>query len=289
MSFTKILCPTDFSPGAHHALAVAIRLARESGAELVIAHAWHIPPIAYSLEAPFPPYIVQQIIDDAEASLDEAMAEARAAGAKSVSSKVLSGVPWMEIVDALEKQTFDLCVIGTHGRTGLSRVLLGSVAEKVTRHAPCPVLAIRPDGEDKPFHHALVPTDFSENSVQALDLASELVEPTGSITLLHVIEAPVAYSGATPELGREFDKAAAGALAQQIKTHHATKLPITPRARIGYPGGQTLAELDADETIDLVVMGSHGRTGIRRILLGSVAEKIVRHARCPVLVARQRG
>jgi nucleotide-binding universal stress UspA family protein len=69
----------------------------------------------------------------------------------------------------------------------------------------------------------------------------------------------------------------------------ATSVPITARNRIGYPGAQTLAAIDDDRTIDLVVMGSHGRTGIKRAFLGSVAEKVVRHARCPVLVARKRG
>jgi nucleotide-binding universal stress UspA family protein len=65
-------------------------------------------------------------------------------------------------------------------------------------------------------------------------------------------------------------------------------VPVTTTARIGWPGAEILAALDRDSTVDLVVMGSHGRTGIKRVLLGSVAEKIVRHARCPVLVARRR-
>jgi nucleotide-binding universal stress UspA family protein len=69
----------------------------------------------------------------------------------------------------------------------------------------------------------------------------------------------------------------------------ATRVTVNARSRIGYPGAQTLRVLEDDRTIDLVVMGSHGRTGIARALLGSVAEKIVRHARCAVLVARSRA
>jgi nucleotide-binding universal stress UspA family protein len=292
MSFTKILCPTDFSPGAERALRTAARLANETGAELVIAHSWYIPPSAYTLEAPFPGEVVQEIVDDAQRGLDTAVRQAAAAGVTRVSGKLLTGAPWVEIVNALEQEACDLCVIGTHGRTGLSRILLGSVAEKVIRHAPCSTLAVRPDGELKPFSHALVPTDFSASAEHAVELATELVQPEGSITLLHIVELPVRFSGEIwdPELARELDKRAAVRLEQTaatLRTHGRHRVDV--RTRIGYPGAQALAALDADPAIDLVVMGSHGRTGIKRALLGSVAEKVVRHARCPVLVVRKRG
>jgi nucleotide-binding universal stress UspA family protein len=292
MTYTKILCSTDFSTGSEQALRVAVRMARETGAELVLAHAWYIPPSAYSLEAPFPPYVVQGVVDDSQRALDAAVKEAKAGGAKHVTGKLLTGVPWMQIVGELEKQAYDICIIGTHGRTGLARVLLGSVAEKIVRHAPCSVLAVRPDGDARPFHHVLVPTDFSESATHALDLAATLVEPTGSITVVHVIEVPVAYSGEVPitDFARDLDKRAAAALDKEVeRIKRATKVPVTARSRIGYPGAQTLAVLDDDRSIDLVVMGSHGRTGIKRALMGSVAEKVVRHARCPVLVARERA
>jgi nucleotide-binding universal stress UspA family protein len=292
MTLTRILCPIDFSPGAERALRLATRLAADTGAELVVSHAWYIPATAYAGEAPFPPEVTQQIVDDAKRGLDEAVHRATAAGAKHVSGKLRSGVPWVEIVGQLEREAFDLCVIGTHGRTGLARILLGSVAEKVVRHAPCSVLVVRPDDELKPFTHVMVPTDFSEHAEHALDLASKWVAPQGSITLLHVIEVPIAYSGeATIEdFARDLDTRATTALDKAVtRLRSKTPVPVTARSRIGYPGAQTLAALDADRTIDLVVMGSHGRTGIKRALMGSVAEKVVRHAHCPVLVARRRA
>jgi nucleotide-binding universal stress UspA family protein len=290
MSFAKILCPTDFSPGAERALRVAARTAGETGAELVIVHSWYMPPNAYSLEAPFPADLTQEIVEDAQGGLDAAVRQAAADGAKRVSSKLLTGVPWAEIVRLLEQEAFDLCVIGTHGRTGLARILIGSVAEKVIRHSPCSTLAVRPGDELQPFAHALVPTDFSYNAEHALELAAEVVAPRGSITLLHVIELPVRYSGevTNPDFARDLDKHAALALEQAAaKLRRLGDYRVTVRSRIGYPGAQTLAAIDDDATIDLVVMGSHGRTGIKRALLGSVAEKVVRHARCPVLVARK--
>lgn len=290
MSFTKILCPTDFSAGSQQALLVAARMAIEANAELVLVHAWYIPPPSVSGEYVFPPQVIREMVEDSQRGLDEAVSQAIKYGAKSVSGKLVTGTPWIEIVSQLENQGFDLCVIGTHGRTGLSRIFLGSVAEKVVRHAPCSVLAVRPDGDVKPFSHVLVPTDFSDSARHALELSAQLVEPNGIITLLHVIEVPVAYSRQVAlAFARDLDGHAVAAL-EDVAAWLKSKTSATVRimSRIGNPGAQTLAAIDDERSIDLVVMGSHGRTGIKRVLLGSVAEKVVRHAGRPVLVARKR-
>lgn len=292
MTFSKIMCPTDFSPGAGRAVQRAARLAADTGAELVIAHSWYLPASMYSLETPLPAYVSQQILDDAQRGLDEAVKGATAAGAKCVTGTLLSGLPWTEIVDQLERQACDLCVIGTHGRSGVARVVLGSVAEKVIRHAHCSVLAVKPENEVKPFTHVLVPTDFSDHVQPALELAPTLVAPQGTITLLHVFELPDAYAGdlPMPQLTRDLDSHLATLLddtAARLRTRTSGR--VSTLKRLGYPGAQTLGLIDDDPSIDLVVMGSHGRTGIKRAFLGSVAEKVVRHARCPVLVARERA
>lgn len=291
MTFRKILCPTDFSPGSQQALRVAARLANESNAEVVIAHGWHVPDIAFA-EFTIPEDLIGKLAEDAERGLAKAKREAESLGIERVTSKLINGAPWQDIVRlAEEDDAFDLIVIGTHGRTGLRRVLLGSVAEKVIRHAPCSVLAVRPDSEPKPFSHALCPTDFSDSANHAVDIAAELLPLGGSLTLLHVIDIPVAMSGEMPVMGLEYelDREATTALAKCAgRVTRKERVKVTIQCRLGYPGAQTLAKLEQDPTIDLVVMGSHGRTGIPRALLGSVAEKVVRHASCPVLVARRR-
>lgn len=296
MSFTKILCPIDFSAGSQQAMRVAVRLANERGAELVLLHVWHVPPLAFSGEYMLSADLIQEMSDAAQRSLDTALHDAIALGAKRATTKLATGVPWNTITETATETTedgFELIVIGTHGRTGLTRFLLGSVAEKVVRHAPCSVLTVRPDGDPQPFRHVLCPVDFSASSRQAMELAAELVAPGGmGITLLHVLELPVAYSGEPrlPELYRDLDKRSVDLLEQWATQLGAkTSVPVTARSRIGGAGGETLAVLDDDRTFDLVVMGSHGRSGIARVLLGSAAEKVVRHARCPVLVARRRG
>ncbi|MEJ7601804.1 MAG: universal stress protein [Kofleriaceae bacterium] len=289
MAFQKILCATDFSAGSKHAVRVAARLAAEADAELVLAHAWHLPTLATSSDYPLPADAITVMIATEERALDAAAREARELGAARVTPVFLTGVPWIQLVELVEKDpAIGLVVIGTHGRTGLARVLLGSVAEKVVRHASCPVMATRAPGGAEPFDHVLVPLDLSASSQRACEFAAQLARPGGrGITLLHVIEVPVTFSSELTEdaMLEQIDRRASKLVedaAARLRT--TVSVPVVTRIRIGHPGAQTLAVLDDDPTFDLVVMVSHGRTGVRRVLLGSVAEKIVRHAPCPVLV-----
>jgi nucleotide-binding universal stress UspA family protein len=290
MAFTKLMCPVDFSPGSQQAMRTAVRIANEHDAELVLVHSWYIPPVAFSGDYVYAADIVQTLTDDAQRALDNAVGEARKLGARRVTSKMLNGLPWQQIIDAAQREPdLGLIVIGTHGRTGLSRVLLGSVAELVVRHAPCPVLTIRPGNEPRPYMHVLCPLDLSKPAREAMNLAAALVQPGGAgITLLHVLELPVSYTGELPipDFHRDLDARSAALLDRWTAELKAqVSVPVTQRTRIGRPGAQILALLEDDRTFDLVVMGSHGHTGIERMLLGSVAEKVVRHARCPVVVA----
>lgn len=294
MPFKKILCPVDFSTGSQQALRQAAWLAREADAELVLAHVWYLPTLAVAKMPVLPPDSVQAIIDDEERALVEAAAEAARLGVQRVETTFLTGVPWRELIELARGDTaIDLVVIGTHGRTGLDRVLLGSVAERVIRQAPCPVLAVPARGEVSAFRHVLCPVDLSERSREAMALAAELATAHGAaLTLLHVIEAPVRFSGEPHVEGfaEVLDKHGTQLLeawANELRARSST--PVTVRWRIGSPGSQVLAALDADRTVDLVVMASHGRTGLRRALLGSVAEKVVRHADRAVVITHQRA
>jgi nucleotide-binding universal stress UspA family protein len=293
MTFKKILCPTDFSSGSQHAVRVAVRVATHTGAELVLAHVWHPPLFAFAGGDPFPAEAIQQVVKEKERGLAAATNEAIKLGAPRVTSRFLSGAPWDQLVELLRgDEAFDLVVMGSHGRTGITRVLLGSVTEKVVRHAPCSVLATRAPGDATSFAHILCPIDFSDSSRHAVERAAQFAAPTGAgITLLNVIELPVTYTGET--FGVDFlqgiEQRSAGLLeewASDLRSKVA--VPVATEIKIGSPGMQTLAFLDHDPTFDLVVIGSHGRTGLGRVLLGSVAEMIVRHAACPVFVARTR-
>lgn len=293
MAFKKLLCPIDFSPGSQQALMVATEIARETGAELVIAHAWHLPARAFAGEYPIPDHMIQQMLDEAGGALDKA-AKPVAEVVPRVTSRLLRGLPWEQICGAARGDSaIDAIVMGTHGRSGVPRVLLGSVTEQVIRHAPCSVLAIRQQRATLPFRNILCPIDFSEDSRHAIERARELVEPGATgIRLMHVIEPTLSYNELSmgenhlAALDHRATHELAGWASDLAKV---APVPVTTAIDIGRPGARILAALDADPTIDLVIMGSHGRTGIKRMLLGSVAEKVLRHATCPVLIERRRA
>jgi nucleotide-binding universal stress UspA family protein len=292
MAFKKLLCPIDFSAGSQQALAVATRIARDTDAELVIAHAWHLPARLFG-EAPLPDHLIQQMQAEAGQVLDDAAKRVAELGPLRVSSRLLQGVPWEQITEAAHTDpAIATIVMGTHGRSGIARVLLGSVTEQVIRHAACSVLAIREQGGALPFRNILCPIDFSDDSRRAIERAAEFARSGATgIKLLHVIEPAISY--------RELSM---GANWLEVRDHKAThelagwasdlekkvSVPVTTAIEVGRPGWRILAAVDADPSIDLVIMGSHGRTGIKRVLLGSVAEKVLRHATRPVLIARPR-
>lgn len=140
---THVLAPIDFSDTSREALGFAVELARAFDAALTLLHVWQIPA-AVALEAPtLAADVVTPIEEAAAAQLEEELARVvrdvpRATGV------LRSGAAWERIVDVAEEKKADLVVLGTHGRTGVRRALLGSVAEKVVRTCPVPVLTVRP-------------------------------------------------------------------------------------------------------------------------------------------------
>ena len=146
MTTYKILFPTDFSPASHAALDVAAALARDRNATLIVAHCEE-PPVAYAA-GEFAYGVPIPNDEELQAMLDEVI---RGVEGVSCEKRLLQGTPWRSIVSLAEKENVDLIVLGTHGRTGLMRVLMGSVAEAIVRHATCPVLSIR-HGDEVPPH-----------------------------------------------------------------------------------------------------------------------------------------
>lgn len=144
MGFHKIMCAIDFSPGSRDALAMAAELARDANAPLVLVHAWEPMRWAIAGEIPIAPQVMQGMVDTDQAQLARWESHAKELGARNVTTRFLTGAAWDQIaLAAREDPEIDLIVMGTHGRTGLKHALLGSVAEKTVRHAPCPVLVVR--------------------------------------------------------------------------------------------------------------------------------------------------
>ena len=142
--FKKILVPVDFTPHSQEAIQAAADLARRYAASLTLLHVYE--PVTYLLPEGyvlFTPEQLNTITTELQRRLDQAASDARSAGATDVSTRLLQGSPSGEIVASQRADGYDLIVMGTHGRTGIGHVLLGSVAEKVVRAAHCPVLTVR--------------------------------------------------------------------------------------------------------------------------------------------------
>jgi nucleotide-binding universal stress UspA family protein len=293
---TRILVPTDFSATADAALRYARRLAEQFAASLHLVHAFEDPfttaAFASEMYATVPLPLRQQLLQEAQSRLDERLPQAdraRFAG----TAEVATGSTAKTIVEYAASIGADLIVMGTHGRGGVTHLLLGSVAERVVRTAPCPVLTIRHEPAG-PIHRILVPTDFSETSDEALRYAVALAAHVGAgVQLLHVLDDPFvaeglaaeAYIVEAPTLRTGMLRAAQDRLAQRTATADPA-VRIESEVLFGQ-GAKTIAEYAGERGADLIVMGTHGRTGVAHLLLGSVAERLVRIAPCPVLTVRQ--
>jgi nucleotide-binding universal stress UspA family protein len=140
--FQHILVPTDFEASSGEALAVAIGLAQAFGAQLTLLHAWEIPIYPY-MDFMLNSEVITSVEDRAVKRLAESLDKTREV-LPTAQSKLATGMPWAAILDAINESKADLVVMGTHGRRGVSHVILGSVAEKVVRLSPVPVLTVPP-------------------------------------------------------------------------------------------------------------------------------------------------
>lgn len=289
----RILVPVDFSDPSRKALKTAVALAQRFSSRLAVAHVTR-------RNRPDSHIVAEQLgmtFDTRRAGRAELMEfiEREVPGDLQPTRLVVDGVPFDEIAKAAKAWEADLIIIATHGYTGLKHVLLGSTTERVVRHAPCPVLVVR--GREKrgikaafspdKVRSILVPVDFSKPSLDVLPHALALARKyEARLTLLHVI-APL-HPDLLIDTTQSQRDARVAAHERLGKLADATKKawPRTGRElRTGAPV-TTITALAQRTNADLIVMGTHGRTGLKRRFIGSVAERVVRHAPCSVLVVR---
>ena len=294
MAFGHILIATDFSAHADIALSRAVALAARDGATLTILHVGTsaasvtaIPDVesAAALELAA---VAADMARETDDQLAERATRARVLGVEA-NLLVRQGHPDDVIVQTADELGADLLVIGTHGRTGITRFLLGSVAEHIVRRATCDVLVARGQTTTAVFHRPLVGTDFSPTSERALRAAMAVSD--GPIDVVHAWQYPVGTWGMhvladrTPAMQTLRDALVTGAEqkgAELVRTHEETGREIRFHIAQG-PSANVLTEM-AERGHDLIALGTHGYRGFRRFLLGSVAEAVVRHATCSVLV-----
>jgi len=295
----RILVPTDFSPCAEQALAHAAFLARGYDAAIDLVHVIPVAP-GYPLAG-----VRAEDAEDAtaiERRLRE-MADDEGLADVDVRTHVTRGEEGVgaAVLDAASNVDADLLVLGTHGRRGMRRLFLGSEAEEVIRGADRPVLAVRqqePSVEPSAVHRLLVPIDLSEHSTRALAHAVELARRYDAhLHLLHVVqplpdyELPGIYQSSLPPRTDVTDALTDSAHDELTGLTEQIDLPagrVHSDVQHGDPASG-IVDTAAEDDVDLIVLASHGRTGLERFLMGSVAEKTIRTAPCPVFIVKAHG
>jgi nucleotide-binding universal stress UspA family protein len=290
----RILSPVDESPLSVRAFEYALAIAKWRTARLSVLEVidWTLPPVAGEIGGPLTP--PTELIAMTQDRLGHLIAPARRDGV-SVIAYVESGRVVEQIIETAATMAADLIVMGTHGRGGFQRMVLGSVTEKVIRRAPCPVLTVPPGADripDQPFQTILCATDLSGPSVDGVHYAQWLADKTGArLILAHVIEFwPFVETAATIPIDALRESLHDGARKDVMRL--AALGPASARTEVvvveGRPKREILS-LAADRSVDLIVMGVAGRGSVDLALLGSTTHHIVRSAACPVLTVRQRA
>ncbi len=288
----QILVATDGSDHADQAVRLADRWSRAGGQRLTLVHVLHTQPPVSLL---FPGVMGEQVaaMEEMRARLDTHLRERMKAltgrGPDDYDLVIAAGTPHVEIVRLAETRRTALIVLGARGSTGLVRMFLGHTAEKVARHAHCPVFVARPGPHTG---KVLVATDLSPGAGVAVRAAAAFVRTHDrqQLSAVHVVDTILPFpmdggSGVDTSLS----------MRDAIRARGLTQLQNN-LAELGIEAAPIVAEspipdgiVDAAEKLgaELVVVGTHGRTGLGRMVMGNTAAKVLERVHCSVLVVRQ--
>lgn len=288
LELKHILVTTDFSECSRSALKQAAAIARLHGSDILVLHI--VPPEPALYEALEPPILEREKV------LHKAREEMAAAERDTISDikhefRIETGALASVLQDVISRHDISMLVLGTHGRTGLRKMFMGSVAETIFRIAPCPVMTIGPDVEPTPlahgrFHSILFATDFSEGSKKALPYALGFAqESQARLTLIHVIgEGSVTAMYLHDQLMKQ-----SRAQLDAMVPAQGVSFPLDLEVVSGYPVEEILHFAQKNQ-VDLIVLGVHkaSRFGAHTSahLPWTIASTVVCHAKCPVLTVR---
>ena len=306
--YSRIIVPLDGSPFSETALPYARAIAGSLAIPVELVEAFDVlPPPARHRQ---PGETTRRMLADVERNsrqyLGQIQEGLRSAGLVATAT-TLPGAPARALVDWLVRDPEALVVMSTHGRGGIARWALGSVADKVLHSISNPVLLIRSSAESSPadgveVKTVLVPLDGSELSQESLSHAAAVAAGLGaSITLIQVTGTADFYRRYLDRASAEEGLISAEELVQADSEDARTSLAAASRRlaqEFGYGGQVTVTHLQGQNPAEaivnvagaeptMVVMTTHGRSGINRLVLGSVADRVVRHANAPVLVVRR--
>ena len=284
LTFSNILVPTDFTGASVNALAYARALAKDYGSRLFVTHAVAPnPPIFLPME-PVPPQLDGEWAD-AQSELDKFLRLGQRT--EIVQEGILErGELWNVLDDVIQRHSIDLIVLGSHGRHGLKKLVLGSGAEQIFRRAQCPVLTLgpkvpEPNRDVLGFRHIIFATDFSDGSLKALPFALSLAEENqASLTLLHVV----------PLVPMQHQMYVSGGAEQRLEAlippDAKDWCQVSAVVSFEFPA-EGILHLAETQRADLIVMGVHKRAPRAAAHLPwAIAYEVVCHAPCPVLTVR---
>lgn len=290
-----VVAATDFSEPAAAGVTWARDVARVHGAELHLVHAvYQLEPGLVGMEPPIS--LTEEVLKAAEERLDEM---ARELSAEGVPTRYTAdfGQPSQVIRRVAGEVGADLVVLATRGLGGFRHLLLGSTAERVVQHSELPVLSVHAtDGTAaRPVRHVLLPTDFSDDARLAREAALRVFRlgEGARVHLLHAFHLPPEYQVYRAEglsaTSRGFRKRAMEGFGGELETVARELgdggLTVTTEVTEGDPA-EVIVRRAAELGVDLVAMGTHGRSALGRGFMGSVAHRVVQHAPCPVLTVR---
>jgi len=283
--FKNILCPIDFFPASRRAFEYALKLAENYGAGIQLLHVVSpVIPAVYGTGIN-----VSDLTMEFQAQAKREMQQYKAKAEKRhvrVTAEVRIGDIDGEIRHLIDVGHADLIVVGTHGRRGFERWILGSVTEKLMRHCPVPILAIRSSGTSRMvpplIPRMLVTTDFSEGTSDAMAYAFSIAgECQSKVTLLHVINDTTA--DLNPRLRDPLLREIRGKLEGMIPQSVRDWCDVKTRVESGMPWRVILKAIESERP-GLLVMNVHGKGLLERALVGSTAERVARGALCPILL-----
>lgn len=297
LNIQNILVPIDFSELSIRALSTAQHLARHSGAtiHLIHVHEYHYPVGFMSPGAPVPMSMVT-FRDETRRAVEEKLRNLAIKNSISPAHcYITEETPiFNEICNAAKTIHCDLIVMPTHGHTGFKRFALGSTAERVVQHAPCPVFVVKPRGAARNksgrIDNILVPVDFSACSLEGLNYAIQFADKVaGRIFVFNSIYLGYAFTAdgfAMYDMTSLVDRALKNAendMKRFLRHARFGAVKFETAVRTGNPASDICAMAD-QKRADLIVTSTHGRTGFDHVMMGSTAEQVVRRAPCSVLV-----
>lgn len=298
MNIERILYPTDFSATARQALTHALFLAEQYEAELHLLHAvvlHEYDPNDPEHQFPEPKELLKRMFEIAESEITDLL-DNQPGGALKIHEAKRKGFAAGEVIlDYAAEIDADLIVMGTHGRRGAARLLLGSVAAEVVRRAKCPVMTLGHRDEPRSieaFERILVPVDFSEHSQAAIRYAEDLaLRYDAGLQLLHVVEVPTyPYFYVPPE--QDYIESRKDRAAQALNELASELLTSSVSCSTHVSNGRAASEIvsfGVENDTDLMVITTHGLSGLDRLLMGSTAEEVLSRASIPVLTLKAFG